>query len=854
MCAKRKADPMEMVDDIVKEFLVESYESLDQLDKDLMALEDAPDDKSRLSSVFRTIHTIKGTSGFLAYPNLEHLAHVGENLLVLLRDGALRLNAEIATALLAMGDAVRSILGRIESAGTEGDETYEDLIATLERLKNREPAATPAASAVATPQQIEIDVEQVVRELSQEVQAAVACSPADCKLAAQSVRKPRARAKSKPKTKPPASSKPSNSTHSELKTQIEHHLEATLKLEADSHSDTTFADSAAVAIEAAAHDDHAATHAVSPKKTSATAASRANADGGSAAAEGGDKSGSVTDSSVRIDVQLLDKLMNLVGELVLARNQIVQFSGIIQDAAMSAASQRLNLITTELQAGVMKTRMQPIRNAWAKLPRIVRDLSISCGKKIQVVMEGKDTELDKTILEAIKDPLTHIVRNSVDHGIESSDVRVKNGKPAEGTLWLRAYHEGGQVIIEIADDGGGINLDHVRQKAVEKGIVTAEQAAAMSDRESIQLILLPGFSTAVKVTNVSGRGVGMDVVKTNVEKIGGTLDIHSTMGQGTALRIKIPLTLAIIPALIVTTAGDRYAIPQVSLLEVVRLEGEQVKRIEYVHGAPVYRLRGKLLPLVDLSERLGVVPSNADAGRSFKDRIINIVVLRANDRQYGLIVDKVNDTAEIVVKPLSRQLKGIGEYAGTTIMGDGSVALILDVMGLAIAAGLTGEVRDQPHPNAGTDGSYSGEPTQTFLVVDLGDARRFALPTSMVARLEKVSESAIEYTDGREVIQYRGEILPVVRLSSVFGAADSGSSHPDELQIIVYAEEDYSCGFAVHRIVDIVETELRFKTKNGDHENLLGTTVIQQRVTDVLNLRNLARHRTKDERFGAGRL
>ena len=643
---------------------------------------------------------------------------------------------------------------------------------------------------------------------------------------------------------------PSNSTHSELKTQIENHFEATLKLEADSHSETTFADSAAVAIEAAAHDDHA----VSPKKALAITESRAGADGGSASAEGGDKSGSVTDSSVRIDVQLLDKLMNLVGELVLARNQIMQFSGSIEDAAMSAASQRLNLITTELQAGVMKTRMQPIKNAWAKLPRVVRDLSISCGKKIQVVMEGEDTELDKTILEAIKDPLTHIVRNSVDHGIESSDVRVKNGKSAEGTLWLRAYHEGGQVIIEIADDGGGINLDRVRQKAVEKGMVTVEQAAAMSDRESIQLILLPGFSTAAKVTNVSGRGVGMDVVKTNVEKIGGMLDIQSTMGKGTTLRIKIPLTLAIIPALIVTTASDRYAIPQVSLLELVRLEGEHVKKsIEYVHGAPVYRLRGKLLPLVDLSERLGVVPPNADMRQSFEDRIVNIVVLRANDRQYGLVVDKVNDTAEIVVKPLSRQLKGIGEYAGTTIMGDGSVALILDVMGLAIAAGLTGDVRDQPHANNGKDGSHSGEPTQTLLVVDLGDARRFALPTSMVARLEKVSGSVVEYTDGREVIQYRGEILPVVRLSNVFGAADSDSSHPEELQIIVYAEEDYSCGFAVNRIVDIVETELRLKTTRGEHDNLLGTTVIQERVTDVLNLRNLARHGTKDERLGASR-
>lgn len=832
-----------MLDDIVKEFLVESYENLDQLDKDLMTLEGAPDDKSRLSSVFRTIHTIKGTSGFLAYPNLEHLAHVGENLLVLLRDGALRLNAEITSGLLAMVDAVRNILGRIESTGTEGDEAYENLIDSLERLKNGEPAERPVAPAVAIPNQIEIDVEQAIRELSGKDQMATVSSSPDFELTVPTVQTPGAKMNLEAKSSPSTIAKPEGSTQSELKPESGNHTEAAIRQDVVSNFETASVDPASAGIEAASHDDHASTHAINPKKTSPTSESRAGVESASISADGGDKAGSVTDSSVRIDVQLLDKLMNLVGELVLARNQIMQFSGSIEDAAMFAASQRLNLITTELQAGVMKTRMQPIKNAWAKLPRVVRDLSISCGKKIQVVMVGEDTELDKTILEAIKDPLTHIVRNSVDHGIETAEVRKSNGKPAEGTLWLRAYHEGGQVIIEIADDGGGINLDRVRQKAIEKGMVTAEQAVAMSDRESIQLILLPGFSTAPKVTNVSGRGVGMDVVKTNVEKIGGTLDIHSAIGQGTTLRIKIPLTLAIIPALIVTTAGDRYAIPQVSLLELVRLEGEQVKKsIEYVHGAPVYRLRGKLLPLVDLSERLGVVAPNADMRQSFEDRIVNIVVLRANDRQYGLVVDKVNDTAEIVVKPLSRQLKGISEYAGTTIMGDGSVALILDVMGLAIAAGLTGDVRDQPQSHSGKDGAHSDEPTQTLLVVDLGDARRFALPTSMVARLEKVSGSTIEYTDGREVIQYRGEILPVVRLSNVFGAADSGLDAAADLQIIVYAEEDYSCGFAVNRIVDIVETELRLKTKNGDHENLLGTTVIQQRVTDVLNLRNLARH------------
>lgn len=953
---------MEMVDDIVKEFLVESYENLDQLDRDLMALEETPDDKSRLSSVFRTIHTIKGTSGFLAYPHLEHIAHVGENLLVKLRDGVLRLNAEMASALLEMVDAIRSILGRIDSTGTEGDEAYEELATKLERLKSGEsvpvviaalpkPAAGPVAPAVAAaPEQMEIEVEQVVRELSQEVQPTVASTPAKRKRG-----RPRGANKTTtPAVEDDAAASPVASVALVTPAAVLQPIVASASVVATSPEtiDTQETD-------ANPHEELMPVVATKPARKPAVEAEGAN--------EGADRNNSAADSTVRIDVNVLDRLMNLVGELVLARNQIMQFSQSMEDAALVAASQRLNLITTELQEGVMKTRMQPIRNAWSKLPRVVRDLSISCGKQVQVEMEGAETELDKTILEAIRDPLTHIVRNSVDHGIEPADVRVKAGKPAQGTLWLRAYHEGGQVNIEIADDGAGISVDRVRQKAVEKGMVTAEQAAAMSDREAIQMILLPGFSTAAKVTNVSGRGVGMDVVKTNVEKIGGTLEIHSVVGSGTTLRIKIPLTLAIIPALIVTTSGDRYAIPQVSLLELVRLEGEQVKQsIEYVHGAPVYRLRGKLLPLVYLNQALGtageeistqcshgdhkcggawnldfmmarskhlawkgrlrayldgketmkleeavsprfcslgqwlysdglrdfghlprvreleklhaemhaavgrVIQKNEQGDKEGAEKLlkdvdvfshqtvaildelketaegagaINIVVLRANDRQYGLVVDKVNDSAEIVVKPLSRQLKSLSEYAGTTIMGDGTVALILDVMGLAIGAGLTAEIKDQQHAANLKDASYSGHETQTLLVVDLGDTRRFALPTSMVARLEKVPRTAVEQTDGHEVIQYRGEIMPIVRLANIFGAANYGEAEPDELQIIVYSERDYSCGFAVNRIVDIVETELKLQHQQNAHsENLLGTTVIQDRVTDVLNLCSLARH------------
>ncbi|MEZ6031855.1 MAG: chemotaxis protein CheW [Planctomycetaceae bacterium] len=972
-----------MVDDIVKEFLVESYENLDQLDRDLMALEETPDDKSRLSSVFRTIHTIKGTSGFLAYPHLEHIAHVGENLLVKLRDGVLRLNAEMASALLEMVDAIRSILGKIDSTGTEGDEAYEALAIKLERLKSGEsvpviiapatkPAVVPAAQAApVVSEQMEIEVEQVVRELNQETAAAVESAPGKRKRG-----RPKGSTGKAVKSAAPCKdsrrvgdsnlsiSADSSENQGTDVLRSPEDLQQTMPLPATelAAAQTQTAHSAPVDPQQTGTQTHEEASPVVAAKPVKKPVAEADA-----SSENADRNNSAADSTVRIDVNVLDRLMNLVGELVLARNQIMQFSQSMEDAALVAASQRLNLITTELQEGVMKTRMQPIRNAWSKLPRVVRDLSISCGKQVQVEMEGAETELDKTILEAIRDPLTHIVRNSVDHGIEPADVRVKAGKPAQGTLWLRAYHEGGQVNIEIADDGAGISVDRVRQKAVEKGLVTPEQAAAMSDREAIQMILLPGFSTAAKVTNVSGRGVGMDVVKTNVEKIGGTLEIHSVVGSGTTLRIKIPLTLAIIPALIVTTSGDRYAIPQVSLLELVRLEGEQVRQsIEYVHGAPVYRLRGKLLPLVYLNQALGtageersaqcshgehkcggawnldfmmarskhlawkgrlrayldgkesmkleeavsprfcslgqwlysdglrdfghlprvkeleklhaemhaavgrVIQKNEQGDKEGAEKLlkdvdayshqtvaildelketaegagaINIVVLRANDRQYGLVVDKVNDSAEIVVKPLSRQLKGLSEYAGTTIMGDGTVALILDVMGLAIGAGLTAEMKDQQHAANMKDASHSGHETQTLLVVDLGDTRRFALPTSMVARLEKVPRTSVEQTDGHEVIQYRGEIMPIVRLANIFGAANYGEAEPDELQIIVYSESDYSCGFAVNRIVDIVETELKLQhQQNGHSENLLGTTVIQDRVTDVLNLCSLARH------------
>jgi two-component system chemotaxis sensor kinase CheA len=542
---------------------------------------------------------------------------------------------------------------------------------------------------------------------------------------------------------------------------------------------------------------------------------------------------------IRVDVGLLDRLMNLVGELVLARNQILQFSATIDNATLAGSTQRLNLITTELQEGVMKTRMQPIGNVWSKFPRVVRDVSQMCGKKVRVEMEGKETELDKTIIEAIKDPLTHIIRNSVDHGVETPEKRRAIGKPEEGRLFLRAFHEGGQVNIEIIDDGAGISTDRVKKKAVEKGLITPEQAARMGDREAINLIWLPGFSTAEKVTNVSGRGVGMDVVKTNIEKIGGIVDMTSKQGEGTTLRIKIPLTLAIIPALIITSGGDRFAIPQVSLLELVRLEnGQDGTGIELIRNTPVYRLRGNLLPLVYLDKELGTAPAEAPARDA-----VNIVVLQADDRQFGLVVDVINDTEEIVVKPLAKLFKGLTTFAGATIMGDGKVALILDVMGLAQRANVVSESKDHGrHDEEESDrAENNGVAKQTLLLFHVSQSRRMGIPLSLVSRLEEFNRDILEQSGDQQVVQYRGQIMPLISLSEALLSSrirlqrQAEAEQTPKVQVIVYTRNGHSIGLVVDRIVDIVEQTIEIQ-KQHIRPGVLGSAVIEKKVTELLDV------------------
>ena len=546
--------------------------------------------------------------------------------------------------------------------------------------------------------------------------------------------------------------------------------------------------------------------------------------------------------TIRVGVNVLDKLMTLVGELVLARNQLLQISNTVEDTNLQAVSQRMNLIATELQEEVMKTRMQPIGNIWSQFPRTVRDVALGCGKEVNIEMEGKETELDKTIIEAIKDPLTHLVRNSVDHGIELPEDRVKAGKDRTGRLILRAFHEGGQVNIEITDDGAGLNVERIRKKAVERAVITGEQAARMTEREIFNLIFLPGFSTAEKVTNVSGRGVGMDVVKTNVEKIGGTADVQSTLGRGTTVRVKIPLTLAIIPALVVTCGGDRYAIPQVSLLELVRLEADEVaKGIELVHGAPVYRLRGRLPPLVYLNRELKLAADARPAAE--RDGAVNIVVLQADERQFGLMVDQINDTEEIVVKPLRKQLKTVKTFAGSSIMGDGKVALILDVLGLAQRASVIAETRERALTEKAAGAAATAREKQTFLLFAGPGDSRMAIPLSTLARLEEFPVAQVEMSGSQWVTQYRGQILPLVRLNVVLEerrnklralqappAADSGP-----IQVLVLNHDGRSFGLVVERILDIVEDRADVKSA-ATRASVLYSVLIGDRATELLDI------------------
>jgi two-component system, chemotaxis family, sensor kinase CheA len=813
-----KGGSVDELGEIVQEFLVESHENLDQLDRDLVALEQDPGSRELLSSIFRTIHTIKGTSGFLAFNRLERVTHVGESLLARLRDGAQSMTPQTTDALLRMVDCVRGLLAAIEQNGSDatdrGDGEIDEVIAEVTACIDGAPApgaapAAPAAPAPAAP--VEATVVTVVSgstDTTVTVETPVPTAdldtapeaPAAAPKAART-RKPAVRRRKAAAAAAPRPAPVTVDVDPEVAAEVAADFANAVALATVGVSAPAADPNGVVADPVGAGDDDA----VGPARRS------------------------IADSSIRVDVDLLDTLMRLVGELVLTRNQLVRAIGSVADPGMTRTGQRLNLITSELQESVMKTRMQAIDHLWAKLPRVVRDLSSSFGKQVQLRMEGRETELDRSLLEAVKDPLTHLVRNAVDHGIELPAERRAKGKDPEGTLTLRAYHEGGHVIVQVSDDGSGIDPDRIAEVALARGIATREQLALMDRREILNLVFRPGFSTAKAVTNVSGRGVGMDVVKTNIERIGGAVDVESTVGEGTTWRLTIPLTLAIIQALTIECGSQRYVIPQVAVHELVYLDGQSGRVVEHAMGAPVYRLRGKLLPLVYLDQTLAL--SDAEGATGHRD--VYVAVLHAEGKRFGLVVDRVLNTEEVVVKPLTSRFKDVGVYAGATLLGDGKVALILDVASLARRSHLAADKveRAQQHLDATNKGPSRA--VDRLLIAGVGE-RRVAIPLDMVTRLEEFPVERIERVGNREVVQYRDQILPLLRLSTLLGGY--GAEDVATMPVVVYTERGRSVALAVDKILDIVEDVVEARSDVGD-AGLIGSAVIQQRVTELLDVR-----------------
>ena len=745
------------MDELTREFLIESQEGLDRMERCLTELESKPDDTGLLADIFRSVHTIKGTTGFLGFKRLEKLAHAGENLLGLLRDGKLAADGAIITGLLQLLDGLRSILKNIEDEGGEGDGGDAELIGRLEELQN--PAQAHTSGAKEAKMTAAVEGAPVA-----EVATAVAAEP----------------------TSAPAAAVPTP-----------------------------------VPVEASVAPAAPSTPA-GPAGNDANDAPKASGSGKPA----NNAAGSAAESTLRVDVTLLNRMMNLVGELVLTRNQVLQATA--ADPNMTLLSRRLDMVTADLREAVMRARMQPVSNIFSKMPRIVRDVSQLLGRRVKLELEGQETELDKSLLEAIKDPLTHAVRNSLDHGIEPPDVREASGKDPEGTLKLRAAQEGSHVVIEVSDDGAGISVDKVGKKAVERGLVTAERIAQMSERELLQLIFLPGFSTAAAVTSVSGRGVGMDVVRTNVEKIGGNVEIESKPGKGTTLRLRIPLTLAIIPALIVKSLEQSFALPQGALSELVHVPPEQAaSTIEWIEGAPVYRLRGKLLPLVFMDRLL----TAADADKSVEARDNFIAVLDADGRRFGLVVDGLADPEEIVVKPLSSVLKEIGIYSGATVLGNADLALILDPGAIAAKAGITVSSDEDLAAKEQAEEEAANAALVEYLLVQVA-GRQAAVPLGDVLRIEQVPLSRIEYIGYRPVLNFEGQLLPVEDTGSLISEAQGNPEAP--IIVVVCREGSRQVGIAVSHVLDVAAGGDLFEAGTSQHAG--GVTLLKNRVTGVVDL------------------
>ncbi|WP_022855789.1 chemotaxis protein CheW [Thermodesulfobacterium thermophilum] len=752
-------------EDILQDFLVEAKEAITNLEEGFLELEKDKENLEVIRSLFRSMHSLKGASGFFGFKSLESIAHFSEEILSRIRDGLLKPDDSIIDMLLKAVDWIKFIVQHLETHKEEPiDDNLLEFLVTLSNFTEKvKKGLDKKGDTITESRPEEKPVEKPSQETSEEIPEEISQEISQTPFEEVSVE-----------------TSEDNTQEQKEKKKEEKKQEIVEKVKVEEKKKET-------------------TQVATPQVE-------------------------LTETHIKVDVKLLDQLMNLAGELVLARNRVVQLSQKIMDDDLTRSVQALSMITTEMQETIMKTRMQPIGTVFNKFPRIVRDLAKSLGKKVNLHLEGTETELDRSIIEAIKDPLTHLVRNAIDHGIEPPEVRVQVGKREEGTVYLRAYQEGGQVVIEIEDDGKGIDVEKIRKKAIEKGFMTAEEAQKARESDLLALIFKPGFSTAEKVTQVSGRGVGMDVVKTNIEKLGGTIEINTIYGKGTTVRVKIPLTLAIIPALIVKSGGYKYAIPQVNLKELVSVDPD--KDLLKVGSTDFYRLRGEIIPVLKLSEILRQ-SSNGEVLSK------NLVILTTGERVLGLLVDEILNSEEIVVKPLGKWFKDIPVYSGATIMGDGALALILDVVGLSKFIGLSVEEVEKRLDVDRITIKTSKDETYFLLLFDVGQDR-LALPIALISRLDKVKADGLQIVGGKEVIIYEDQVVPVIRLENYLPL--QGLPYQDSYIVLFFTERSKTCAILCSSIVDTIETTLEIEEGLYNNPGILGHKIIDGKTVLFIDI------------------
>jgi len=737
------------MDELLRDFLTETNESIDVVDVELVRFEHDPNNAKILDNIFRLVHTIKGTCGFLGLPRLEALTHAAEALMGNFRDGA-SVTSDAVTLILATIDRIKMLLDRLERSQAEEAGNDQDLIVQLSRMAAAHASGQHGGAVKSAPH-------PTVVQHNPSAAARLGRAPQD-------------------ELEPAAGRAPAGA---------------------------------------------AASKSIAPENSGA-------GEGADAEAAGRDEdrsSDKVAAKSIRVHVDTLEHLMTMVSELVLTRNQLLEIVRRHEDSEFKAPLQRLSNVTAELQEGVMKTRMQQIGVAWQKLPRIVRDLSTELGKPIELEMQGAETELDRQVLELIKDPLTHMVRNSADHGLEMPAVRRACGKPEKGTIRLSARHEGGHIVIDISDDGAGLSTERIKAAALARGLAPQAQIEKMTEAQIQRFIFLPGFSTATKLTSVSGRGIGMDVVRANIDEIGGTIDVKSVLGQGTRFSVKIPLTLAIVSALIVESAGDRFAIPQLAVVELVRVRSNSEHRIEHIKEAAVLRLRNKLLPLVHLKVLLKI-----DGGADCQAENGFIVVTQVGSQTFGIVVDAVFHTEEIVVKPMSSKLRHIPLFAGNTILGDGSVIMIIEPNGIAQSIGNVAVERDAAAAERESDPRDDESGIASMLVFRAGSPQPRAVLLSLVTRLEEIDVRKIESSSGRSLVQYRGQLMPLIPVNDDVRIKSTGKQ-----PLLVFSDEGRSMALVVDEIVDIVEQRLDIELVS-QQPGVLGSALIRGQATEVIDI------------------